>query len=381
MAPPSQKAAERPISFVLDPGGGFTPIHLPLILRPEDLTHAEPSLQTPTMTFDGAWIDDFGPGIATIQISGHTGWGAGGLPNGIDNFLNLRDTVWSAWHEFRQIAVGQGRNPDTVKLIFADALDQFTSVVAPGQFILKRNKSRPLLMMYQISMTVLSEAITDPASDPLNFNPSQDGLFAGLSSLQASLAKIQAAAANVRSFIQASIVGPIHGFLTMVNGVLSKVMSVVNTIKGVITAQAQQLIGLAADITLVGRNIFYTYNAIASLPDFISQQVAAVAAAFENAFCVLTNAFRKVQQYPDYSSAYGASVCSSTVGGSPLSTLTGVNTFDTVLTQTPPVASVSPLAKANIDMLKATDPVLRPMGLADLGSRTDAVNKGVVVLA
>lgn len=143
--PRSQKAEVRPISFTLNSGGNFSSGNL--LIRPEDLTRTEPSRLSVTQTFGGAWADNFGRGVGTLTISGHTGWGQGNRFSGFDEFQSLYARVYQGWHA----AGGQA------ELVFADALDEFVWIVAPQVFTLKRNRQRPLLMMYNIVLTWLAD--------------------------------------------------------------------------------------------------------------------------------------------------------------------------------------------------------------------------------
>lgn len=376
--PRSQKADKRPISFRLEDGqGGSTTV--PLVIRPEDLNRTEPSLQSFVPTFGGAFMDDWGLGISTIQISGNTGWGSGKRPPGEEEFKKVHNAAWTGWHAARKAAVEDGRDVKAVKLLFIDELDEITAVVAPGSFALKRNRSRPLLMMYQISMTVLSDDIAPPAKDPLDFTSigKPDTIRAGLASLGSSVGRITAAASRIRSFVDGAVADPLHQIMGLSTGAFSKVISVVSAARGVVNDEASHYIGIATDLSLLGRNAFNTYNAVATLPDFLKHEVSAVASSYQNAFCVLRNAFRKVQDYPDYDSVYGASNCSSTVGGSPLSLLADRNPWEVILPSRSAVASVTPEARANIELFKSADPVLRPMSLSELTSRVTAVGSGV----
>lgn len=70
-APPSQKAGDRPITFVLEVDGRIAS-QVTLALRPEDLSRTDSSSVTVHHTLAGAWADNFGPGLASIQISGTT---------------------------------------------------------------------------------------------------------------------------------------------------------------------------------------------------------------------------------------------------------------------------------------------------------------------
>lgn len=374
MAPTSQK--DRPISFALDDGRGALTTAA-LVIRPEDLSKNDPSLQSTQPTFGGAFLDDFGPGLSSIQISGHTGWGAGNRPDGFEAFKSLYDTVWTSWHDKRKAAVKDGLDPNLVKLIFVDTLDDIVCVVAPGNFSLKRNRSRPLLMMYQIGMTVLDERISSPLKDPLNFDRGRAAMPAGLASLQSSLDKISAKAATLRSFIDANVATPVQNFMNLTTSSFSKVIDAVNDARGIVTAEARQLIGISTDLAVVGRNVFHTFNAVAGLPDFVRHELSSVAAAYENAFCVLRNVFRVVREYPDYSSVYGASNCSSTVGGSTLSPLRDSNAFESIIPSVLLPPSVTAEAKAGVDVLMVTDPVLSPLDVTDVAARLIPLNNGI----
>lgn len=382
-APPSQKADKRPMSFVLSNSFKGTTKKVDLVVRPEDLMRNEPALQTTTQTFGGAWIDDFGRGVQTIQISGHTGWRTG--PGWEAAFKELRDNVWVQWHDQRKEAIDAGQDPDKVQLIFVDTLDDIVAVVAPSLCSLKRNKSSPLLMRYAISMTVLSDTLAKKTLDELaalsgELDAQQAALnkASGIESLQGSLDKITAKAASVRGYIDSNIAAPIKNFMALSTNAFQQVLNVTNTVTGLVSAEADQLIGIAQDIALVGRNAFYTYNAVVGLPTAIQHELSEVAAAYENAFCVLNNVFKRARQYPDYSDLYGASNCSSTVGGSPLSPIRGTNAFEVVLPSVTLPPSVTASAKSDIEAMKSTDPVLNPMGVADMALRLGSIADGVV---
>lgn len=380
MAPPSQKASERPISFrLVGVDGQVTSVSL--VIRPEDLTRGEPSLINATPTFDGAWIDAFGPNLGSIQISGHTGWNlAGGWE---ENFARLRSAVFTEWHRQRAQAVSEGKDAAEVKLIFADALDNITAIVAPAVFTLKRNKASPLLMMYQINLIVAGDLPNDIASSAdlesdLTFESGIAGsLTAGGASLADSLGKITKAAGQVRSFIDSSIAAPVRGFMDMSATAFSKVVNVANTGRGLIQGEAAQLIDIARDVAMVGRNAFYAYNAVASLPAELAYQVSAVGNAYGNAFCVLRNAFNPPNTYPDFSDLYGASYCSSTVGGSPLSPLRNGNPFETIVPTVALPPGVSRLARSSIEAARVMDPVLSPPSMASIGSILKNIGEGV----
>ena len=383
MATPNQKAEVRPISFVLhNMAFGFAPVHVPLVIRPEDLTRTDTSRLTTTQTLGGAWADNFGPGLPTVQISGHTGWGAGDRQNGLEAFQFLYDEVFKQWHAHRAAVLKLGMDPDLVKLIFSDQLDGFTWVVAPQNFVLKRNKSRPLLSQYQISLTYLSDDVAETMSALKSMSPLQalDELEKdGLESLVSSIEKIG-------EFIKAGItkfLGPIKAAFDKVVALTAKVLNavkrVIGTVKGVVNAVTSGLIGIATSLTRAAANVTNMITSIMSLPQQIKAQFQRVGSAFNNAFCVLKNVFRKRKFIPNYDDLFGASNCSSTAGGRPISKYAFENPFPTYYPESKSGISVSTTANASLNKLNSADPVLKPLTVTQIGSELDRVNAGVVV--
>lgn len=376
VAPTSQKADVRPISFLLSDGRTGELISVGLVIRPEDLSRQQPSRLSVQQTFGGAWGDNFGPGLETINISGHTGWRGGFSGDGVQSFLSLNDTVYSEWHARRENAVKVGQDPDTVKLIFADALDGITNVVAVQSFVLKRNRTRPLLMMYQISMVVLQDTVDTASLAPSSLAGS-DLVSAGLDSLSNSIATLQGYQKTISTFLDANIIGPADTFMSAVNSVMTQAQTVVFQADGVVDKQSGQLIGFASDLSHAAANVFRTYQAISSIPDFARFEVSRVANAYANGFCVLRNAFKSASPYPDYSGLYGASTCSSTNGGSPLSEFLNINTFDALTQVSSSNISVSPESQASIAIMRSSDPVLGPLSMSDLISTMNGISGGV----
>jgi hypothetical protein len=183
----------------------------------------------------------------------------------------------------------------------------------------------------------------------------------------------------LQNFIDASIVAPVRNLMNLSTSVMNQVLGVVDPIKGIISSESSQLIGIASDLAQVGRNVFWAYNSIATLPDTLMHQVSAVANAFENAMCVLKNAFTPEIQYQDYSDLYGASICSSTIGGSPPSPLAGTNPFESIVTLPSTVVAVTPQAQINIAAMKVSDFIASPATLTSLGSTVTAIANGVTV--
>ena len=229
-APTSQKAAERPISFILEKEG--TPVagcSCTLYIRPEDLQWTEPSRTSVQQTLGGAWCDTFGPGVPTIVISGHTGWRKAGplteIKDWESRFIQLHDTVYKKWHELIAAQVGLNKAPGTIKLYFVDVLDQRSVVVAPNSFVLKRSKNRPLLMQYNLSLTVL-----EPTGKPVApISPLPAHLIL---SVLAKVATIAGKVANIAFLIYRKTKpgGTISDIALLVYKISALVFSISNTI-------------------------------------------------------------------------------------------------------------------------------------------------------
>lgn len=374
MAPTSQKPNVRPVSFVFHDMtvAGSAPREVQLALRPEDLSIATPSRLSVHQTLGGAWVDNFGAGLPVINISGHTGWRGTQEGDGLALMQRLHQTVFSSWHSARAAALQKGLDPDLVRLIFADALDNVTWVVAPNQFVLKRNKSRPLLAQYQISMTYVSSDVKDTmaalaAKRALTGEVSAETL---LGAINASLQGFVTFIGKLKGDI-AKALGPIRAavkdFVNLTANALRAVKSVVGP-GGLISSVSGTLISIARDLTMAGANIAATVAGIANIGSTVRAAFMAVGAAFHNAFCVLSNAFKVRKRVQNYSDLYGASTCSSTAGGRPQSKYMGSNPFYDVLPMSDSTASVSHQGAQALSVLKSIDPVINPPLLAALES-------------
>lgn len=385
--PSSQKADVRPISFMLvDP---TTPEiisrsrTITLAIRPEELTRTDPSRITTHQTLGGAWQDNFGTGIPTITIAGHTGWHRSqegtDTPDGLDRWKALRALIFDDWHSRKQDAIKAGRDPDQIQLIFADKLDDFACVVSTPAIVLRRSRARPLLCMYQVTMTVLDQIINpvpNATTPALITNSPSDLQAAALVSVGISLSRIQAFAANIGNSIDQSLAVPVQNFMNTTMSLYSAVTTAVS----VADANAASLVSVAHFTAQVGLNLFRTVAALVALPSFARAQIMEVAAEYSNLFCVLINAFNQQLFYQDYSSLYGSSNCSSTNGGDPPSRFFDRNPFFDVIPINPALAAtISPNAFQSMQAIAVNDPVLSPFSVPQLASHLTAINAGLSV--
>jgi len=383
--PQSQKADARPIAFVLDDqtNRAAPRISVDLTIRPEDLTRVDNSRLATQQTLGGAWVDNFGAGIPTINISGHTGWrrrfGVDDERDGQDRFKRLFENVFTKWHKLRNDAMKAGDNPDKVRLVFADALDQFAVVVAPVSFTLKRSKSRPLLCQYQIAMTVVSQDIDELSY--LRFGGTgildPQGMEAlGLDSLTASVDRLTSYLKDIQNFVDRTLVAPVRDFLIKTIKLYQSVRTAIRTGDEIVGS----LIAVARMTAQAGMNIFRTIGAVTSLPGQIKSRLMNLASEYSNVFCVLKNAVQQQKYLPDYNPLFGSSNCSSTSGGRPLSPLSGVNPFYlyTPSNRSLPV-TVTSSGQAGLMSMATTDVVLAPMSMSALSGSLSQISGGLFV--
>lgn len=387
-APSSQAADARPISFVLhDLAANAAPFEVPLVIRPEELTRTEPSRLAVHQVLggDGAFADSFGPGVATVQIAGHTGWRGGQYDDGVALFERLHSSVFVRWHAARADAVRNGLDPNLVKLIFADSLDGFTWVVAPQSFVLKRSKSRPLLAQFSITLTRLADAVLEDgmrARTDAELSSRIKG-SAGLDSLDQSIKEVRDFSVAVGKMAAAAL-APIKAGLAKLAAATGEALRAARGYiaagKAGLTVAANEAIGLARSMSQAACNVTATIAAIKSLPAQVRATFSQVAGAFRNAMCLLRNVFGGRSAYADFSSVYGASVCSSTSGGRPLSSfaVSGKSALDAIFPATNATTRVSREAGAALSALVSVDP-LQGTSISALSPLVDAVNQGVAV--
>lgn len=385
MTTPNQKAEVRPISFLFhNTATGDMPVKMDLVIRPEDLTRPDVSRAMVHHTLGGAWLDSWGEGIPTVQLSGTTGWRQNGNRDGLAEFQALHELIYKRWHREREEAIKNGRDPDKVKLIFCDDLDGFVWVVAPMGFILRRNKSRPLLSQYQINLTWLDDGIDERNAVLSMLTSAGANGPAGLldnvkASLASTLAKVKEFAANLRGKI-GEYLGPIRSavstFTALTASALGFVQDVIKEGMSVVTTATGGLIEIAANLSRAAANIHNVIQSVMTLPQRVKSEFAKVAAAYRNAYCVIKNAMRSKRFIPDYDPLYGASTCSSTAGGRPISIYDTQNPFPVLLPVESGGVRVSSSAAQSVNRLSGMD-VLKPPTMARIGEELSAVNSGV----
>ena len=386
MAPTDQRAGVRPISFLLDNGGSISaPVHLKI--RPEDLNRTEPSRATVHQTLGitaAGWVDNFGEGLGSVTISGHTGWRSNGYfgEDGVTAFERLNQLVAHDYHRAKQAAINSGRDPATVKLLFVDTLDGFAWSVLPQVFQLRRNRSRPLLMQYNMTLQQIG-GVDDGFSI---FFPNFGGIGAGLSALSGAVSALSGFASNVAGWVGTAMgyvdraLAPIGAvarqFLNSTTSIFGSVITAVSAIKNGAFGTANRLIGIARDLAQSGSNIFRSIAAIAGLPSALKASLSRVAAAYNEVWCIFNNSLRPRKVYDNYSGLYGASNCSSTTGGRSASSYASTNVFAAM--QPDRVGPyLSSAAISSIGSINRADMVLAPLPMPEVARHLTNIAAGV----
>lgn len=383
--PTDQRAGVRPISFALEYMGSMSqPITLPI--RPEDLSRVEPTRAAIHQTLGrdvSGWVDDFGVGLPQVSISGTTGWRGGETLDGAQSFEQLNNLIQQVYPNARQALVDAGLDPKGAKLIFADTLDGFVYPVHPTQFVLRRSKSRPLLFQYQIQLQATALSIDNPG----RFLPNLGDKSTGIVALDAAIATITGFAGKVEGWVSSAVsfvdrtlapVGKIvSGFVTASNAVFSAALSIQ---KGLTTA-SNSVINLARDMAKVGRNTMNTISTLEGLPSTAKANIQRIARAYNDVFCLFSNSLRAKKTVPDYGDLYGASNCSSTTGGSAISAVAGQNVLSQIVTAKSTAVAITPAAAGSVARVSASDPVLAPMSVRELGGHLTVINGGLAVAA
>lgn len=120
------------------------------LFNPEEYNLTEPNRVQVTQTKSGAYIDDFGGGVPTIEFSGTTGFkgNTNDPTTGFDKFKELRDFIRSFYS--KQLP-GTEVTPDK-EMTFYNYTDEEYWIVTPRVFSLKRSISRPLMYLYEVQL-------------------------------------------------------------------------------------------------------------------------------------------------------------------------------------------------------------------------------------
>jgi hypothetical protein len=389
MRPASQKAQDRPIGFALQDasgsgaGGELTNIQtMNLIIRPEELTRNEPQRVTPHQTVNGTWADTFGQGIATIDLSGTTGWRGNRNQDGETLFRALHDDIFLRWNRLRAERAKDGSgDPDTIEMIFSDDLDKFCYVVAPKSFQLRREKRNPLLSKYHISLIVLGEAGNTPYTQ---YDPITDAIYspqgrysAAIVALQRNIEQQKGRLDGLDSGILGDAAGAARDLVDKSNTLLEAVLAAGAAAAGAFDAATAPILYAALALEKAGSNAFQIMATVFGVEQNALYTILQIGRGFQEAYCLLLNGFGLLSQITDVENLFGASYCSSTGGGRPLAPFATDNPFYAIAKSPDPPVSISDDAQAALARLHA-DP-LEANGADNIGELFGAINSGVTL--
>lgn len=167
-----------PIVFILQGGELFAEkIPIPILfgtgiglVTPENWQLLRPSRGTITHTATAAFLDDFGPGVPMLLMSGTTGWSEPKEFGGIVG-LQALEVMFQEYLNRRKRMAEAGLDPDLVHLLYLDALHVQALLVYPHEFQIDRTKNSPLLYFYHMRLSALRdlkyEALFGVAQTPL----------------------------------------------------------------------------------------------------------------------------------------------------------------------------------------------------------------------
>lgn len=159
--PQRQDRRSQHFLFVLTEFEAFQQVYF-FNINPEEYRKEEPNRVQVTQTIGGAFVDDFGVGVPTFNIRGHTGWHTSFDPSDLDNkdgvefFKKLLSISRSATgdgltHTFEDARAFRANR----ELVFINPQDGEGWEIVMNTFTLTRSASRPLLYQYDISFTGL----------------------------------------------------------------------------------------------------------------------------------------------------------------------------------------------------------------------------------
>jgi len=357
-----------------------------LIIRPEEMSRTEPVRANITQTLGGAWADDFGAGLSTITIAGHTGWHGSRTEDGAEHFAQLRKLIVERRQELRESKAEVG-DPDDIRLVLADQLNNQALYVQPQTFQLRRHKSRPLLSQYNITLMVLGTL--DDFDSAYAFNRQDEVVLAihnptrhelALEALAEVQRKNKEAGAELKDAgLSASMVATAQSMLDKSDALLSKVREYGKAAKGVIDSTVGPLFKTSAMVLEASRNAFQILAAAGNIAEYAKAVLSRIAANFGDALCNLKNGFRRLFTLPDWSNLFGASTCSSTGGGLPTSPWAAENPFYQVSPSNPAAAaSMSASGKTAADALRA-DPLKSTATPEQVRENIERIDRGTTV--
>lgn len=326
----------RHFTFILRDGINNNVYVVDLNVNPEDMSVENPFRVNAYNTLGGAFVDVWGQGIRRVIIRGHTGWrtvrGANGQQqDGFDNVFALRDDICNLYFAIRDAASlskSQSEIQDSLTLTLIDKLHETAYRVVPEHFKLLRNRTRPLLHMYEASFVIVDDDFTnDSTLSELSKEDKTKQLWNGFGSLNTRFGNIGqqvkgiggpfGKALNDLTSLGGGISKTFHTLLTAKNDFSNGVAAISNTALAV-TQSVNKALGTIqsfADFSGIAADVKYMY--------------ADVKSSFNELACLIEQV--KHAGLFTYTGIVGSTGCSVALFGTPTSPLANVtNTFETL---------------------------------------------------
>ncbi|POZ52979.1 hypothetical protein [Methylovulum psychrotolerans] len=351
------------ISFILhNVADGSNPKEMILKVRPEEFNQQDTSRLAVTQTFGGMFIDSFGVGLPTIKLAGHTGWrGKDDATTGFQFMQDLKKLVYTDWHEQRALMAAQGKDPALVHLIYNDFLNDVAWVCAPNSFIAKKTTNAPLLYYYEINITFVDKYLRKKLIKP--------GLTGLLGDIIASIKRAVTIVAGFMKLVKNTISSWVNFVKDIVGGIMAVsyaitqgVADILSGANGVVNSITGGLSDIAGGLAFATSSLLTSAMAINNFPQEVQAEIQGCVSAFNNLGCIFRNGLKQAQLLNNYDSLFGASLCSSTTGGAPISSYYGLNTFENVLPKDQ--LSGVEMTTAAMDWMRLvnnSDPILYPL--------------------
>ncbi len=315
-APPSHPQDGRGVYFLLFQNGRFqgAPVaKFVLPINPEDFNYERQERVNVFQTIGNPFADEFGMGLPRINIRGVTGWRTQ-VSTGMDGYAaykQLQQKIIDQYFQLREGNVKAAKDPDLVRLILLNCVDDLAFDVIPGRCRLLRNKQRPLLYQYDLNFIVLQDLTSNPQvqmiMDPLGYTLNWATSF--LSHLPVL--------SNVVGYceeIYNDAVGGVGLFCTAMSTFLSSTCSAIGLLTTGAGAVANLLCGIIASLDT-------GFTTIKESVGFQSLDLGTMVAvnhlySMNNELnCYLNRGTTSDFVYPDFSRLYGASAAGSIFSG------------------------------------------------------------------
>jgi len=380
-----QSPATKPISFLLNDLSKSPPKvdEWQMKVRPEELSMSKTARVMVHQTLGGAWVDNFGEGLPGIKIAGHTGWRGtsvdGKEDHGLRRIQDLHKTFYQEWFSKRADIARSGDNVEDIQLVFSDLLDGISWLCAPQAFVLKRGVANPLLYYYEINLAFLSQAPVKVLDKPQSPAADKGFLATVFASMDAALKKIKAFVdkiKNVADKVLAPLKNGVGALMAVAYQLNTLVRDTLETVNGAVSHVTQSLMDIASGLAFAVHHAVSSVLAITEFPGQIKAELMGVGSAFLNLACIFNNALKPQQQLPDLNDLYGASLCSSTAGGRPVSIYQDSNTFEQILLLDSGSVSMTDAARQALNGLVSRDATV-PQPQAQLDQAAKAITDGL----